>query len=95
MIKAFDQNFDKGVAADRERDIANGRESRSEAEILKEKESRREIFLENLGFKEGVDVVEVAPKNQDFYNFFVDSEKLSAKKSAWIIHMGTNQRYRH
>jgi len=93
VIRAFDENFDKGIAARHERDLSNGRVPKSPEEILREKEERRDTFLNNLGFKEGVDAVEVSPKNQDFYDFVVDSSRLTAEESAEIIHKGTYQRY--
>ena len=52
-----------------------------------------EEYEKNLGFKEGIDVVEVAPKNQDFYHLFINSNHLIPGESAKIIHSGTHQRY--
>ena len=93
VTQAFDENFDRGTTANREAARLEGRKFPSPKEILKEKEKLRADFLKNLGFKEGIDVVEVAPKNQDFYHLFINSNHLIPGESAKIIHSGTHQRY--
>ncbi len=75
-IKSFDENFDKGVAA------AEGGSLPSPEEILQDKEKQRATFLQNLGFKPGVDTVEIAPKNQWFYHAVLDTSRLSAEEAA-------------
>jgi hypothetical protein len=65
--------------------------SRRGGNIIKDK--LRAELLGNLGFKEGIDVVEVAPKNQHFYNLAFDTSKLLPGKAAKIIHHGTYRRY--
>ncbi len=93
VTQAFDENFDRGTTANREAARLEGRKFPSPKEISKEKEKLRADFLKNLGFKEGIDVVEVAPKNQDFYHLFINSNHLIPGESAKIIHSGTHQRY--
>lgn len=93
VTKAFDENFDRGTDNNREAARLEGRKFPSPKEISKEKEKLRADFLKNLGFKEGIDVVEVAPKNQQFYKLFINSSKLLPNESATIIHSGTYQRY--
>lgn len=87
-IKAFSENFDNG--------IENARRQRCEEEKLErmslDKEQKLTKFLENLGFIDGVDEVEIAPKNQEFYHLFIDSNKLLPEQAAEIIHKGTYQR---
>jgi hypothetical protein len=89
VTKAFDENFDKGVEAGR----LQGRKQPSNEQLAIDKKKLRADFLKNLGFKEGVDVVEIAPKNQQFYNLFINSSKLLPDESAKMIHRGTYQRY--
>ena len=89
VTKAFDENFDKGIEAAR----IEGRKLPSTEQLVIDKKKLRDDFLANLGFKEGVDVVEVAPKNQQFYKLFINSSKLLPAESATIIHSGTYRRY--
>ncbi len=93
VTQAFDKNFDSGTTAKREAARLEGSKFPSTKEISKEKENLRADFLNNLGFKEGVDVVEVAPKNQNFYHLFINSNNLIAGESAKMIHDGTHRRY--
>jgi hypothetical protein len=93
VTKAFNENFDNGTEANRETARIEGRKFPSEKELSKEKAKSLANFLANLGFKEGIDVVEVAPKNQRFYHLFINSSKLLPTESAKIIHGGTYQRY--
>ncbi len=89
VTKTFNENFDKGVEAAR----IEGRKLPSEEQLVIDKKKLRADFLANLGFKEGVEVVEVAPKNHQFYNLFINTSKLLPNESAKIIHNGTYQRY--
>lgn len=93
VTKAFNENFDKGTEANRETARIEGRKFPSEKEILKEKAKTLADFLANLGFKDGIEVVEVAPKKQQFYHLCINSSKLLPTESAKIIHGGTYQRY--
>lgn len=83
-IKAFDENYDKGIMGDR---IA-GRKLPSEEEILANKAKFCHSFLSDLGFVDGVDKVEIAPRNQHLYQIFLNSGILTAKDSAKILHEG-------
>lgn len=85
VTHAFNENFDKGIEANRETAQAN--------ELSLEKEKSLASFLANLGFKEGIEEVEVAPRMQQFYHLFINSNELHPTASAKIIHDGTNQRY--
>jgi len=78
VTQIFEENFDKGV----------------EAGSLKveDKEKYLAVFLKNLGFKEGVDIVEIAPKDQEFYQAIMDTTK-SAEETAKEISKGTSKRY--
>jgi hypothetical protein len=71
VTKSFDENFDKGIEDARK----NGRKIPSNEQLLIDKDKLRAELLGNLGFKEGVDVVDVAPKNQHFYNLAVEDRK--------------------
>lgn len=93
VTKAFNENFDKGAEANRKTALIEGRKIPSEKELSNEKAKSLADFLTNLGFKEGVDVVGVAPKNQRFYHLFINTDKLRPTESAEIIHKGTYQRY--
>ena len=84
VIQAFDDNFEKGIEDARKM----GRKIQPN-----DKDKLRAELLENLGFKEGVDVVDVAPKNPHFYNLALDTSKLLSGESAKIIHHGTYRRY--
>lgn len=89
VTKAFNENIDKGIEAAR----IEGRKLPSAEQLAIDKKELLAEFLANLGFKEGVDVVKVAPKNQQFYNLFINSSKLLPNESAKIIHSGTHLRY--
>lgn len=89
VTQAFDENFDKGVEADRKRK----HQLPPEKQIALDKKRLRAEFLTNLGFKEGVDVVEVAPRNQQLYDLFINSSQFSPSQSAKLIHNGTHLRY--
>lgn len=96
VTKTFDENFDNGTRADQEAARIAGREPPSEKELkeISEKKAKlRTEVLTNLGFKEGIDVVEISPKNQRLYKLRIDSSKLSPDDSAKKIHDGTYQRY--
>lgn len=83
--QAFDANFDKGIEA-------KGNVSLSTEQLI-EKEKLRVAFLANLGFKEGTDAVEVAPRNQQHYSLFINSNEVLPNESAQLIHAGTHRRY--
>lgn len=80
VVKTFDENFDKGQMAD-----PGGSSKLSPAEVLKTKERLRGMLLKNLGFKSGVDVVEIAPKHSWTYNQVLDMSKLSPVELAKVI----------
>ena len=88
--KTFEENFNKRVEADR----ANGLKIPSENEIKKNKRELLAELLEKLGFEDGIDRVQVAPRDQHLYREIIDSSKLLPGQSAIIIHGGTNDRYR-
>lgn len=88
VIKTFDENFDKGVAAT----ILEGGKISSPKEILIKKANLRALLLKNLGFKEGINAVNIAPKKQSYYQFIINSSQLSAEQSAKIIHSWTHRR---
>lgn len=94
VVQSFDDNFDKGIESALERARQQGRQLTLE-DILQEKKDSREKLLKNLGFTEGVDVVEIAPKNQDFYQMILNSSQSLPTASARLIHAGTHQRYHH
>lgn len=93
VTQAFNENFDNGTNANRETARIEGRKFPSEKELSKEKAESLANFLANLGFKDGIDVVEVAPKNQDSYTLFINSSQSPPSESAKIIHLGAHQRY--
>jgi hypothetical protein len=88
-ITAFDANFDKGVEADSIRGMKLP--SLDELQLMKDK--KRAGMLKKLGFKEDVDAVEIAPKNQDFYHFMVNISYQLPEESTQMIHEGTSLRY--
>lgn len=83
VTKAFDENFDKGIRE---------HESSSPARLMA-KESLRADLLRNLGFTEGVDVVDIVPKNRSFYHLILNSSQLLPEESANIIHHRTYERW--
>lgn len=89
VTQAFDENFDKGIERDREFARLKGEPFPSPKKTLKDKAN----FLKNLGFQEGVNLVEVAPRNQDFYHLLLNSNQLFPEESANVIHRRTPQRY--
>ena len=88
VITSYDENFDRGIEAAR----MNGSKLPSEEEIAKHKIWLRGELLNNLGFKEGVDMVEVTPKNPNYYDIYIDTSKQTPETSAQIIHRGTYKR---
>lgn len=80
--KAFNENFDKGIIGAR----SSGKTLPSEEQILRDKAKFRQFFLTDLGFVDDLDKVEIAPRNQHFYHFFLNSGILSATESAKILH---------
>lgn len=68
VVKSFDENFDKGQKARPDEKV-------SPAEVLKIKERNRAALLKNLGFKSGVDAVEIAPKHRWVYTQILDMSK--------------------
>ena len=89
VTKSFDENFDNKVALDR----LKGNKLPSDEQILIDKETMRREFLANLGFEDGIDAVEVTPKNQEFYSLFINSSVQRPEDSAELIHQGTYRRY--
>lgn len=89
VTQAFDENFDKRIEAARREE----NKLPSEKQIAIDKKRLRAELLTNLGFKEGVDVVEVAPRNYKMYDLFINSSQFSPFKSAKLIHNGTHLRY--
>ena len=85
-ITTFDKHFDQGTA-DKIRDHqAHNLPIPSAEEILMEKESTRQRFLENLGFEDGIDSVEIAPRNEHQYHFIIDSSRFAPIASAKFLH---------
>ncbi|MDP1608035.1 MAG: hypothetical protein Q8L98_01830 [Chlamydiales bacterium] len=76
-IKTFDENFEKKVA----RALKSGRTVSPNEQM-----ESRQRFLDKLGFVQGVDVVEVAPRKQESYHLFINSGVLSAEESAKMLH---------
>lgn len=76
-VKTFDENFEKKVA----RALKSGR-----TVSPNEQSESRQKFLDKLGFVEGVDVVEIAPRKQESYHLLINSGVLSAEESAKILH---------
>lgn len=89
VTKAFNDNFDKGIEAAR----GEGHSMPPQEQIEKDKERLRSDLLKKLGFKEGIDQVEIAPKRQQLYDLILDSSKMLPEESAKLIHKGTDQRY--
>lgn len=85
VTKTFEENFDEDIALKR----ARGDELPSEEELLNQKKEDSKDFSEKLRFKEGVDVVEIAPKDEDFYHTTINLDALKARESAELIHKGT------
>lgn len=81
VTKTFDENFDRGVEAAR----LAGDPLPPPEKILEDKEALRGEFLKNLGFKNGVEEVEIAPKNRWFYQQVIDSSKLTPGESAAML----------
>lgn len=75
VTKVFEKNYAEGVTA----------------KLLKseDKDEALAVFLKNLGFKEGVDEVEIAPRNQEFYHAIVDTRE-STVEIAKKISKGTS-----
>jgi len=88
VIQTFNINFDRKIAANAQK----GSKSLSETKLLADKESSLACILDNLGFKDGIDSVEIAPKNQHLYTHFINSSVLAPECSAKFIHAGTHQR---
>lgn len=80
-IKAFDDNFDKAIPFDRS-------EGRTDEEILLRKETSRQLFLDQLGFKGVLDRVEIAPRDQHLYHLILNTGSLKPEESAKILHTG-------
>jgi hypothetical protein len=83
-IQTFDENWDRGIAAARAKDIPLP----PEGQILIDKADRRQGMLEKLGFEDGVDSVEIAPLNQQYYHSMIDSSRVTAEQSAAFLHRG-------
>lgn len=88
VTKAFDENFDRKVNVDRKKE---GKVP-SEVEIRKEKNKQCAKLLHNLGFKENVDEVEIAPKHKSYYIGYIDTSRLLPEESAKWIREGTYHR---
>ncbi len=96
VTQTFDENYDKRVEADRKRveaDRKSGKKLPSDTQLLIHKKILRAECLTKLGFRNGIDEVEVAPKNQRLYHLILDSSRLPPTASAEIIHRGTYHRY--
>lgn len=87
-IKAFNDNFDNGIKTGRK----NGDKLPSDNQIAKDKDRARTELLRNLGFREGSDKVEIAPRNLPFYNLILNTNDNTAIESAKILHEGTFKR---
>lgn len=87
-LTAFNDNFERGVEFSRR----EGHPMPSEEDLLFDKRKFQAQFMENLGFKEGVDVIEVAPKDYDNYDLILNSKTLAVGESARVISSGTWQR---
>ncbi len=83
-IKAFDENFDQGIIGARQA----GRTLPSDEQILADKVKFRQFFLDDLGFTDDLDKVEIAPRKQHLYHLFINSGNLRAEESAKILHEG-------
>ncbi len=83
-IQAFDENFDKGVISARKM----GCKLPAAEQIAADKRNFRQIFLKNLGFVDGIDKVEIAPRSESLYHHFINSGELTAEESAKILHEG-------
>jgi energy-coupling factor transporter ATP-binding protein EcfA2 len=70
----FDENFDKRISVPFESQSSLG------------KERLRANFLEKLGFAEGVDSVEIAPKFPHYYNDVINTAKRSPMDAAKFIY---------
>ncbi len=75
VTESFEENYAKGVKANLLK--------------LENKDEALAVFLNNLGFKEGVDEVEIAPRNQKFYHAIMDTRS-SAKDIVKEISKGTS-----
>lgn len=88
VVEAFNENFDKDVEHNRRCNLLK----LDPREVSVKRNQLRAIFLKNLGFKENVDVVEVAPRNQHLFHSFIDTSRLRPEESARMIHKGTHLR---
>lgn len=93
VTQTFDENFDKGTEKARETANLKGEPFPTPKKISKEKKRLRDAFLKNLGFQEGINKVEVAPRNQNFYHLLLNSNQLFPDESANVIHRRTSERY--
>jgi hypothetical protein len=82
VTRDFDGNFDKGIEAAR----LEGRLSKSPEKVFIDKEKLRTIFLKNLGFREGIHVIEAAPRMQHQYHLIIDTSRTHPTESARIIY---------
>lgn len=78
-IKAFDSHFDKEIPFLRN-------EGHTDEEILLGKKRNRQILLDQLGFKESLDRVEIAPRDPHLYHRILNTSKLKPEESAKILH---------
>lgn len=83
-VKIYNDHFDKMIAYARKlkKDLP------SDEEIARDKIASLNEFLSNLGFKKGVDSVDIEPRNMEQYNFIFDTHKYGdAEGSATIAKM--------
>jgi hypothetical protein len=80
-IEIHDHHFDKMIAYIKK----IGRDLPPEEEIPNDKIESLQNFLSKLGFKEGLDSVEVEPRNKEDYNFIFDTHKYSEQVGSEMI----------
>ncbi len=84
VTKVYLEHFDKGIEA-----ASNDGLKDSPEEILLNRQSKLQNFLNNLGFKEGEEIVDIAPNKREVYNLFLNTAILSPELSAAIISAST------
>ena len=70
-VEIYNDHFDKMIAYARKL----GRDLPEDEVIARDKVDSLNEFLSNLGFKEGVESVNVEPRNKEHYNFIFDTYK--------------------
>lgn len=87
-IREFSDNYDKEL----EQAKKDGEPELPYHLQIEDKRKSEEDLLKNLGFKEGLESVEIAPKKPHLYKGVINSGILKPKESAQIIHRGTFKR---